>query len=426
MRHLTVTKFSAIARASIDLAPVTILIGAQGSGKSVLSKLAFFFHQIFSDLVSWAEDDKDIDDARELLGEKFDEWFPCSAWGSRKFAIEYTMGTLTFKCARVSYAGKVADRVRFTIPSSIADLYEQLRSGIKLAQPQDDGLFGTNAGQHRARMLWRNRITELAGEDYIAGQVFVPAGRSFFTSMGKTVVAFEQVKLLDWLTTAFGQRFMGLRDRGGFRLLGSKAVGDNAVLISCLQEIFGGQVTRERGKELVITADGRRVPFGALSSGQQELLPLLVVVSSFFEIKTPTMGSRTPQAVYIEEPEAHLFPTAQSKLVEILAALCNQRTTPVQMLLTTHSPYVVAKLNNLIKAGSIASAKSSDVQGKVSAIIPRHAWLAPGTVAAYALEDGNTESLIGDDGLVVADYLDGVSASISQEFSSLLEIEYAP
>lgn len=420
MRHLTVSKFSAITRASIDLAPVTVLIGAQGSGKSVLSKLAYFCQQIPSDMMLWADENKSFEEVRELLSEKFDEWFPCSAWGSKKFTIEYSAGSLTLKCARVSYAGKLSDRVRFTLPSVLATAYEHVLA-LQAAQPVEEGLFGS-VGNQRARMLWRNSITELMGSDYVGGQSFVPAGRSFFTSMGKTVVAFEQVKLLDWLTTAFGQRFMGLRDRGGLRVLGAKATGPHASLIQCLQDIFGGQVTKERGREYVVTPDGRKVPFGALSSGQQELLPLLAIVASFLEVRAAA-ARRPMQAVYIEEPEAHLFPTAQGKLVEILAGLCNQDSTPVQMLLTTHSPYVVAKLNNLIKAGAMAQSSRIEKQEAISQVIPRHAWLLPSNVTAYSLENGSTTSLVGEDGLILAEYLDSVSATISQEFSSLLEIE---
>jgi hypothetical protein len=126
--------------------------------------------------------------------------------------------------------------------------------------------------------------------------------------------------------------------------------------------------------------------------------------------------------IYIEEPEAHLFPEAQSRLVELIAYVLNEANN-VSAVITTHSPYVLAKLNNLIKAGSLGSSGSIR-SNKISEIIKRDRWLRQDRVAAFAIAEGQTRELIGKEGLIDADYLDGVSGTISNEFSRLLEIEY--
>ncbi len=43
------------------------------------------------------------------------------------------------------------------------------------------------------------------------------------------------------------------------------------------------------------------------SSGQQEILPLIIMLKLFLN-KTISLGNRA--ALYIEEPEAHLFPNS--------------------------------------------------------------------------------------------------------------------
>ena len=52
-------------------------------------------------------------------------------------------------------------------------------------------------------------------DNYFHAQTFVPAGRSFFTSMGKAVTAFERGGLLDPVTVAFGRLFTALREAVG-------------------------------------------------------------------------------------------------------------------------------------------------------------------------------------------------------------------
>ena len=45
MTRLTVNQFSCIEQADVELANLTIIIGPQASGKSVISKLVYFFQE---------------------------------------------------------------------------------------------------------------------------------------------------------------------------------------------------------------------------------------------------------------------------------------------------------------------------------------------------------------------------------------------
>jgi hypothetical protein len=185
------------------------------------------------------------------------------------------------------------------------------------------------------------------------------------------------------------------------------------------EELFGGKIRVERDKEYLETPDGRRIPFSALSSGQQELLPLLVILGWVRPGRTQKDSDR--RLIYIEEPEAHLFPSAQSILIAGLAGLVGSSRDKIDMILTTHSPYVLAKINNLIKAGTLG--KRETIANRVNSVVPKRAWLQPGSVSGYAIVDRKLCSIVDDDGLLNADYLDDVSGDIAREFSTLLEIE---
>lgn len=54
--------------------------------------------------------------------------------------------------------------------------------------------------------------------------------------------------------------------------------------------------------------------------------------------------------IHIEEPELSLFPDAQCKLIDGLIKNCFQdNTNPIELIVSTHSPYIVNYLNLLIK-----------------------------------------------------------------------------
>lgn len=55
--------------------------------------------------------------------------------------------------------------------------------------------------------------------------------------------------------------------------------------------------------------------------------------------------------VIIEEPEAHLYPSLQSAIVEFIAYFANFNNSSV--LITTHSQYILASVNTLYSAGKI-------------------------------------------------------------------------
>ena len=126
--------------------------------------------------------------------------------------------------------------------------------------------------------------------------------------------------------------------------------------------------------------------------------------------------------MFIEEPEAHLFPSTQSKLIEILAELVDAPDKP-RLFVTTHSPYTLAKLNNLIKAGELAS-RGDEMAERVEDVVPKRSWLPPHSVRAYAISDRELVSIMDESGLVDATYIDEISNEISNQFLDLLAIEY--
>lgn len=93
----------------------------------------------------------------------------------------------------------------------------------------------------------------------------------------------------------------------------------------------------------------------------------------------------------IEEPAAYLYPTAQKHLLEIIALMLNEIES--QVIITSHSPYLLAVLKNLLIAKTL-SEKSPEAAAKIAARIPKACWLDADEVAVYHLKDGMAYSIL--------------------------------
>lgn len=90
MEKLSINNFAGIKEASIEISPVTGLIGPQASGKSVSAKLLFFFRDIASRLPE-AVIDGDMNAAKYKAEccKKFNRYFPIDQTQTSDFNIKY-------------------------------------------------------------------------------------------------------------------------------------------------------------------------------------------------------------------------------------------------------------------------------------------------------------------------------------------------
>ena len=93
----------------------------------------------------------------------------------------------------------------------------------------------------------------------------------------------------------------------------------------------------------------------------------------------------------IEEPEAHLHPITQKHLMHIIALMRNHIDS--QIVITTHSPYLLAVLKNLLTAGQL-SEKEPEAVAEIAARTPKLCWLNPDDVEVYHLKDGISHAIV--------------------------------
>lgn len=129
--------------------------------------------------------------------------------------------------------------------------------------------------------------------------------------------------------------------------------------------------------------------------------------------------SRT--ALYIEEPEAHLFPSTQKDFVYSLAVMLNGRRKH-NCFISTHSPYLMTAFNNLIMAGTVAS-ENKEKADRMAERFPASMRLKYEDVAAYSIQNGKASSIMDEEfRMISADALDAASETISDDFDFLLNL----
>jgi len=146
-------------------------------------------------------------------------------------------------------------------------------------------------------------------------------------------------------------------------------------------------------------------------------LPISVASSMVKELSSLVLYLRylaqPGELLVIDEPEMNLHPEAQVRMIEFLALLVN---AGLKVLITTHSPYVVDHLANLLKASASAD------QERVSDLFylkRAEAFLSSERVSVYLIEQGKATNMIEEDGVLELHTFGDVSERISDIFFQL-------
>ena len=426
METLTIKNFAGLKSVSIDVKPVTGLIGPQASGKSVIAKLLYFFREVGSLLPSAVTQELDGTKYKLECLKRFRRYFPIENTGVSDFSIKYTSNsqsiTVTFLTENGS--GKSSFELAWTdFYNSVLDKFairkKELFGG--LGDPEKEVLTATNRALRDEMDV---ELSSVLGKWAKFEQIFIPAGRAFFSQVRETIFSrLESGERLDHFMTAFGsileQSKSVLETRGFYGPVDGQPpseVKKYEVLRKILKTIVRANLLRIEKQDFLEFEDGRRVRLAQASSGQQEILPLLLLLARF-----SSLSHVRGRAVYIEEPEAHLFPSTQKLVVELMARSFRDRSGEMSLVLTTHSPYILTSINNLLQAGQLYSSASSETARKLGQIIPKRHVLEPGEVGFYALENGSANDIMDSDtGLINAEVIDAVSGEIAVQFSQLI------
>jgi predicted ATPase len=273
----------------------------------------------------------------------------------------------------------------------------------------------------------RNRVYESLAADFANGfplaAMFIPASRAI-AAIANNVSSHDK----------FISGFMNLKNFAlSFNEIGdisSKVVND----ILYVKDISLNKNDRQPVFEL---QNERKITSLELSSGQQELLYLLLLINDL--PKTYFKYGKTA-SVFIEEPSAHLFPKEQKETIEYLAANFNelQKTDIVpgyRFFISTHSPYVLNTINNILEKGRllkiIENIENIEEKKKILDEIDKLSfpYLSINDVSAYMIEEtGFVKSMINTDGndtYIYSEVIEQITEEITNETNKLYALNNA-
>lgn len=394
MRAITIRNFGPIRDSMrLEIKPLTIFCGQQGSGKSTITKLISTFSWIEKALVR-----QQISVNYVMAGNRFQSTY------CKYHYIDHYFKTDSY----MKYEGEA-----FTI---------EYKDGKISIEPKENGQY---------------RMPKI---------MYIPAERNF-------MVAVEHAEKIAGLPPSL----VTLQDE--YR----KAL---AVTGSLPLPINGFSVQYDRLNKIAwLLGDRFKVRVHEAASGLQSVIPLVLVTHNLAkQVKEGTAHPLSSEekeklhkevdAIYkmdlneelrnalihrlnqryeniclwniVEEMEQNLYPSSQMSVLLGLLALFNQ-VDGNELILTTHSPYVLDYVTLAAKAGMMKDSFGNDEAklSRLNNIIPLESVIYPGTYVIYQITDkGTVEPLALPSGLPEdSNYLNALLEETNSTFNDLLDLE---
>jgi hypothetical protein len=437
VRTLTVENFSVIKYAKLEFGKMTVLIGPQSSGKSLLCKLAYFLSKQTLDHAVAAILTRDtFQDLKHRITKELISRFLIGTWQRQDARVSFESLGYSIKVYPKLRPGEIEINIEFS--AQFEELFERL-----VAQMASLPTTGSESRRFLASQV-RTQLDLMLNGGYVYDSVYFPSGRAFFLNQAMGFNALSNPNI-DPIVRDFSLELRLGEPWDPNPIAEEKALRALEEIRREMIRLAGGFIEgRDVSLRFRRLLDEKEIPLAYLSSGVQELLPLFNVLRQMaarqrdrivFPRKDnlPGMPDQiilSKGQAYIEEPEANVFPSTQFDLVRLFARLSAEPSLDFSFVITTHSPYILTAFNTLIEAWRAGN--KEDKREQVSAVIPERFWVNEDDFAAYAIRDGvltqifqkETDGVEGS-GLIDGDYLDSVSDEIGGQFEKLLDIEYA-
>lgn len=454
MQKILINNFGPIEEAEVEIKQMVVFIGEQASGKSTISKLVYFFKSLKEDLFTLIFNNLEIDEDIRILFVKEIQLKFYKFFGSTRHLSDFTVKYYYSSDKTIELVLKPDKHLdiafNYDFYGEIGNEVQALFKAIK--QPtigkNTYELIAIEQSKNKYLKQLKEIVYRLFEDD--KPSLFVPAGRNI------TVTYTEQFKLDFFgnlslesekerkrndrnqsvdihLMLEFLRKIESIKEifkNNDFDSLINVEVNFNNITkdyVKVLKEakeiiftILKGKYVHDRYGEKIIfdTKQRRYVHLNNASSGQQESIRIL---QDLFLI----LLNKENVFRVIEEPEAHLYPLAQKNLIELIAMVVNY--TDSQILITTHSPYILSVINNLIFAKSVKALKEEHPEKEISKLdLQENTIIEPTKFQAYGIRNREEWEFISifnsESQLIGENYLDEISQIVGNEFNDMFEI----
>ncbi len=427
MSKIIIHKLGPIDHCELEISDFTLFTGPQASGKSTVAKSIFFFKNIKNILFEQVKKrcllgslftDEAIDLSFKKRVEReirsnFLQIFGTTWHMDADMYLEYYYGSDTYI--------QVSLKMGFESPNYIwLEFSQDLKKFIYKLEKRTQNVSEIHDDLSRIK----GEIDHLFCDE--AEIVFVPAGRSMITLLSTQLnylyssMDDTQKKNLDYCTQNYLERILRLKPE--FSLSAGQMIQNTIYLTDrkidkkllfaaagLMREILQGEYLYIDGEERLQISEDKYVKINFSSSGQQEVVWILNVVFYYLVNNKKTY-------FIIEEPESHLFPNAQKLIAEFISLAKNHGKN--QMFITTHSPYILGTINNLLYADRISRFVDSSELDQIVSSDKRMRFSA---LSAYFIENGKVEPCTDMEfESIENEVIDGASQDINSDYDKML------
>ena len=383
--HLIIRNFGPIENVELNLKKINVFIGEQGVGKSTIAKLYSCMQDIFLHFLILFDDNQNKIKAvfkrygiqSYFLADTYIEFHTIAG-----FVVKYEEGK--FKISHPKYN---EEQMKVFVIELLKDSLEHSFSGAGFSMDAD---FDDLPDKEKEIVVSNMRTS-----------FYIPAERSLVGCVSNSLYSMIAAKiplpkmLLEYLS--FFEKAKNEYHEYEVPFLG-----------------LTFQASKDEDKILI---GDKEIDFKYSSSGIQSIVPMLMVVD--YCLKQNYFCS-----FVLEEPEISLFPTNQLELVRFIISKINQEKGIENLIITTHSPYILSILNVSILAGKILD-MNPELSNELATVLKPEYHLLPSDIEVFSLGkhvNGSVECqsiLDSSTGLIKGNYLDAVSSIISADFNQL-------
>jgi len=399
--ELYIKNFFTIDEFEWKIREFNILTGGMGSGKSICAKLLWFLEHILQELVfyqNFTRDDLNSSVFYDKIAFEFNNIFYAGDFNFRKTEIKY----------KYSCNGGLFDLQACWNEEKQSLAWSSKYLDEHLEQWQE--FFGNNDTSLDKAIIVANRIYKSISKEFKdtfpIGTMFIPAARAnaaitYHTDfMDPFIDRFiKTCKMLERFKEA-------LAPEDGNKILHVKKI----------------KYDKDKKGLIITLPNDQEVKPQYLSSGQQELLYLIIYLN-YLKCYPPYSFS-TNTSIFIEEPEAHLFPEDQKNIIEFIVEIYRQFSPkgkrPTRFFITTHSPYILNVVSTMMNRGKLK--KKMDELGELkNAEFNSNYYFDEGEVSAYSIDtDKIVKSMVsGDESYISAEKIHNISQIIFDEANSI-------
>lgn len=432
MHKVIIHNLGPIKHCELPISHFMTLTGFQASGKSTIAKTIYYFRTIKNDILdlikkravnrndNFYNSQKDLPSLEKELGNYLREKFIRTFGSSWSMPMDMYLQYQFSKNWWITISLK--DLKNYPSPNYLwIDWSDDLKNYLRNFR---DNLSYAPSGFDTAQLSnVEKELCNLFDDDYDV--VYIPAGRSMITVLSQQLnyiyatMDDGQKRSLDICTKDYLERTLRIKpefSEGLLGLLSTYSSSDSKLprqitkeALKRIDQILRGTYRYSNGEEQIVLDDNTYVKLNFSSSGQQECVWILNLLFYYLLQQNRIL-------FIIEEPESHLFPESQKYITELIALVSNYNHS---VILTTHSPYVLGTLNNLLYAYNVP------IGNRILAekIIPSCCWLDPNTFSAYFAKSGNVEDCMDYEiNMIQNERIDEISKDINEEFDRLLEL----